>query len=337
PEGGYEPFGLTSLLAVGGATAALIALLPPGDRLLRRLGWLYLASLLLAYVVRSPIGSNAVRFGVLFVPAAVVGRVGIADVQRTYHTAARALPGPAGRLALGRREAGCVLGLLTAAIVAWQVDGPIDQSVGAAADPAARYGFYVPAINYLESRAGGRPVRIEVPFTSDHWDATILAGRFLLARGWERQLDTRYDALFYAPTLSAGAYRAWLLDNAVSFVALSTGAPDFSSVQEYALIRRGLPYLRLVDESTDWRIYAVAGARPLAAGPGFLTAVGADNFRLRASHAGRFVVRLHYTPDWSITAGAASVGPAPGGWTAVDVTQPGTVTVDADLASAVHL
>jgi hypothetical protein len=58
----------------------------------------------------------------------------------------------------------------------------------------------------LESRSEGRPIRIEVPFTSSHWDATILGERFDLARGWERQLDTRYDDGFTLHAAHPGTF-----------------------------------------------------------------------------------------------------------------------------------
>jgi hypothetical protein len=195
----------------------------------------------------------------------------------------------------------------------------------------------VPAIRYLEDHGEPQAMRIEVPFTSSHWDATILGRRFLLARGWERQLDTRYDGLFYAPVLTASAYHAWLLDNAVRFVALSSAPPDFSSVQEDALIRGGLPFLHLVFETAQWRIYAVAAAVPLATGPGSLASVDTDGFTLHAVRPGTFTVRVHYTPYWTTTAGQASVSQAPGGWTRVVVSRPGSVTIDAELRSALHL
>ncbi len=61
-----------------------------------------------------------------------------------------------------------------------------------------------------------------MPLTGAHWEAAYLAGHdgIALARGWERQLDTRYAHLFYAPGLTASAYRAWLRENRVAYVAL---------------------------------------------------------------------------------------------------------------------
>ncbi len=342
PDGGYEPFGLASLLAALAATAAVIVLLPPADRLLRRLAVFYVASLGLAFVLRTPMGSNAVRFGVLFAPAALAGRVGVADVQRVLLGARTAIvrrrPGDHHR-GIARAPAALLLGLLGAATVVWQVSGPIDQSIGAARDPSARYAFYAPAIAYLQSQSRGQTMRVEVPFTRSHWDATILGRQFLLARGWERQLDTRYDALFYAPVLTPAAYQAWLLDNAVRYVALSNAPPDFSSTQEDALIRAGLPFLRLTFASPDgaWRIYRVIAARPLATGPGRLSTVDANGFSLTASEPGRFVVRLHYTRFWTVTAGLAKVSPTPDGWTQVDAGRAGPIAIAARLPGDLDL
>ncbi len=36
-------------------------------------------------------------------------------------------------------------------------------------------------------------MRVEVPLTRSHWEAALLAPRVSLARGWEKQLDSRFD------------------------------------------------------------------------------------------------------------------------------------------------
>jgi hypothetical protein len=337
PEGGYEPFAFTSLLAAAAASTALVLLLPAREQLLRRGAALYLVALLLSYVVRSPMGSNAVRFGVLFAPACLAGCVEIQDIQRTFARASRWWQlarhhDPVRSSRSGRAGAVWLMGLLSAALVLWQIAGPLKQSIGASLDPASQYSFYVPAIRYLESRSEGRPMRIEVPFTSSHWDATILGERFELARGWERQLDTRYDELFYTPRLTARAYRAWLLETGVRYVALSDAPMDFSSAQEATLIRDGLPFLHEVFTSANWHIYAVLGAQPLAHGPGELTAMDDDGFTLHATHPGTFLVRVRYTPYWKITSGLGSVNESTGGWTQVTVDRRGDVTIDAEFS-----
>jgi hypothetical protein len=337
PEGGYEPFAFTSLLAAVAASLALILVLPTREPLLRRGAQLYLLALLLAYVVPSPMGSNAVRFGVLFVPATLTGCVEVKDIQRAFarlsgwwQLARRGDPARASLI--GRLPALWLMGLASASLLLWQIAGPLEQSIGASLNPASQYSFYVPAIRYLQSHSDDRPMRIEVPFTSSHWDATILGERFDLARGWERQLDTRYDELFYAQQLTANAYHAWLLETGVRYVALSDAPMDFSSRQEAALIRGGLPFLREVFTSANWRIYAVLHAQPLASGPGELTAMDDDGFTLRATHPGTFLVRVRYTPYWKITSGLGTVKEGQGGWTEVSTELPGEVSIDAEFS-----
>jgi len=80
-----------------------------------------------------------------------------------------------------------------------------------------------------------------------------------LARGWERQLDTRYAAIFYRPTLTRAAYRAWLTENKVRYVALPDAPLDKAGAMEGALIARGLPYLRELWHSEHWRVYRFIG------------------------------------------------------------------------------
>jgi len=337
PEGGYEPFAASSLLAAGGASLCVLLLAPATQRLLRATFALYLLVLFGCFVVPSPVGSNAVRFGVLFAPAMLIGCVTIADVQ----TRAASLIALARRMRRSRPyraaelRAGIASSMLAACValmLGWQLTGPLSQSVGASLSPSSRASFYAPVIRYIERADGGRPVRIEVPFTSSHWDAAVLGAHFMLARGWERQLDTNYDALFYEPSLSASSYRAWLLANGVSYVALSDAPLDFSSVQEAALIRAGLPFLRLAMRTAHWRIYDVRGAQALVSGPGSLQTLNGDGFSLAARHAGRFLVRVHYTPYWSVVAGSATLGLAPDDWTEVYVKRPGTIAVDAELS-----
>jgi hypothetical protein len=311
PEGGQETFAFSSLLAAGGLSALVMLLVPTRERLLRTGLTLYLLALVLAYLVPSPMGSNAVRLGVLFTPAILVGSVRIQNVR---HTAAR-----------------LALGMLCLGLVSWQLNGPVTQSLQASTDPSTHLTYYQPAIRYLDARADGGPLRIEVPFTQSHWEATILAQHFELARGWDRQLDMRYDGLFYRPHLSASAYRAWLLQTGARFVALCDAPVDFSSRQEATLIRRGLPYLHEVFAAAHWRIYAVQGALPLAQGPGRLTAIEPTGFTLHAAAPGNFLVRIHYTPYWRLASGNATIGEDPGGWTRVSTDRPGTIALDARL------
>jgi hypothetical protein len=148
-----------------------------------------------------------------------------------------------------------------------------------------------------------------------------------LARGWERQLDTRYARLFYGGRPAAGAYRAWLQDNAVAYVALPDASLDGAGTAEAALIGGGLDYLREIWHSVHWRLYAVAPSPQLADDGARLLAWGPEGFTVAVPAAGDYEVRIHFTPYWALSGSAGCVGQAPGGWTDIEAQRPEVVNV----------
>jgi hypothetical protein len=64
-----------------------------------------------------------------------------------------------------------------------------------------------------------------------------------------------------------------------------------------------------------------------------LTALGPDSFTLSARDAGPFLVRVRYTPYWTVTSGDACVE-RDGDWTGVDVMRPGSVEISARFGLA---
>jgi hypothetical protein len=212
-----------------------------------------------------------------------------------------------------------------AVFVIW---GPVRETVAVAGNESTRASYYAPVLRFLANH-GGALDRVEVPLTRSHWEAALLAPQISLARGWEKQLDERYDSVLLSGSLTAASYRRWLDDQAVSYVALPDTPLDPSSAREGTLIKGGLPYLRPVFTSKHWRIYQVLDPTPLLAGPGVLTSLSSDSFALRASAGGRFLVRIHYTRYWRIIEGSGCVAQAPGGWTYVTVSAPGEVRVAA--------
>src|SRR6202011_1324604 len=154
------------------AALAVAVLLPRSERVLRAGAWLYVAAVLAAALVSSPMGSNVGRLGVLL-GAPLLG--GLARRERA-----------AGRLSGGR-------GVLTAAavlgLVVWTVWGPVREVDKVRGDPSDGVAYYQPLAGFLDGHLG-LAARVEVPFTRAHWESNYLARRFALARGWERQLDT---------------------------------------------------------------------------------------------------------------------------------------------------
>jgi hypothetical protein len=318
PEGGWEPFaaslfwpGLLGVILIAlllpSAARATGALRPHAARALAWGAWLYALVLAGAFALHTPVGGNAARLGALF-----------------------AAPLVAGVLWDRRRLA---LLLLAPVLLYWQLETPINDVAALTGDRSVNASYYAPLSAELQRLSNGASLRLEVPLTGAHWESVYLPehGPILLARGWERQLDTRYAALFYRPTLTPVAYRAWLDDNAVAYVALPDVRLDFAGEQEGRLLARGLPYLREVWRTEHWRLFAVRDATPLVQPPAILTSLAPDSFTLLAPRPGAFTVRVRYSPYWAIERGRGSVRSAPGGWSEVDTPRAGVVSVGIDL------
>lgn len=241
PEGGYEPFAPSSFWPALAGVIAIALLLPRGPLSARahcavRAGLvLYAGALIASFAIHTPVGSNAARLGPELLPALLVG------------------------VLWDRRRV--ALALLAPLLVFWQINTPVGDLSEIYGQPSVHASYYAPLLSELRRLRHGAPTIVEVPLTAAHWEAAYLAGHegVSLARGWERQLDTRYAALFYRPHLSAAAYRAWLAENHVAFLALPDALPDYSSRAEVALVRGGLPYLREVWHGPHWRLYRFIG------------------------------------------------------------------------------
>jgi hypothetical protein len=238
PEGGWEPFAPSSFWPALAGILLIALLLPQGSltpraRLVVRVGAaLYALALIGSFALHTPVGGNSARLGALLAGPLLAG------VLWDRH-----------RL---------ILCLLVPVLLYWQIETPINDETALAGDPSVHASYYAPLRAELRTLTHGRRTIVEVPLTRSHWEAADLAGHegIVLARGWERQLDTRYAHLFYAPHLTAAAYAAWLKANRVAYVALPDVRLDEAGRTEGALIARGLPYLRELWHSAHWRLYA---------------------------------------------------------------------------------
>lgn len=335
-EGGWEPYPILSFAATATVVVAFMCALPRPARVPRMGAIVYLLACLACLAVHSPIGSNIERYGVL-----------LAGPLLLCELAARGAPGASGGVA--RRPAArtggggpaapagrtWVAALAMCVIAVWLVWGPVRETLAVAGGEATSPAYYAPLERFLArvgaGAAGSRaqPVRVEVPLTRSHWEAALLAPTVSLARGWEKQMETRYDGVLIGGALTARSYERWLHEQAVSYVALPDAQLDPSSAREGRLIRGGLSYLREVFVSAHWRVYRVLAPTPIASGPGRLTSLGHDTFTLRARSPGSFLVRVHFTRYMTILRGSGCVEPAPGGWTTVRVRAAGSATVGA--------
>jgi hypothetical protein len=317
PEPGQFPFAFSSYLAVPLWCGSALFVTRGLRREERQLRWTIAAYLLASTVVwllPNAMGGNAVRLGALFggpVLAAVV-------------------------LARRPRVSPWFLALFMAGGLYWQVTASVSQIARSVGDPSTSRAYFQPPARWLEDHGGGA-LRIEVPPTANHWESAYLANRLELARGWLRQLDTTRDDIFYEDDsdLTAGKYERWLRANAISYVVLPDAPLDYSSQDERKLILSAPPFLDLRWSSPHWRIYAVRDPAPLVEPLGGAVArtlwVGRQGFGLDVARPGEFLVRVNFTPYWSIERGAGCLLRY-GEWTVARASHPGVFRVAADFS-----
>ncbi len=307
PEGGSQPWGQLSFLAVVAVIATVFVLLPRTERTLRTGTLLYGVCALAAFLVATPMGSNATRLAAMFAGPVLVCAL------------------------LSRRTGvrGPVLALAIVPLLAWQWYGPVRETAKGLVDPSSQAAFYAPLIEQIEGRADAA-TRVEIPFTRMHWESVHVARRLPLARGWETQLDVKFNPLFrQGRRLTAERYQHWLHTNGVRYVALPDVPLDPAARQEARLIRRGLPFLDEVWSDRRWRLFEVVDARGLAGRDATVRRIGPSSFTLEAGRPGKHVVRVRWTPYWRLERGRGCVREGPGGWTIVDAARRGVLRVGA--------
>ncbi|MGN6202679.1 MAG: hypothetical protein ACTHNY_09770 [Solirubrobacterales bacterium] len=322
PEGGHFPFVSSSYIAIPLWCAGALLLthgVRDEERLLRRVILGYLLASTLIWLTPNALGGNAVRLGALF------GGPVLAAVLLSRR------PRPAVPTWLFAP----VLVLAIAGSLYWQLTASVTQIARSVGDPSTTSAYFHPAARWLRAH-GGSGARIEVPPTANHWESAYLAPKFELARGWLRQLDTTRDDLFYKDkALTAASYGAWLRANAISYVALPDAPLDYSSQEERRLILSAPPYLSLRFQSEHWRIYAVRRPKPLVTPLGTAAAetrwIGRQGFSLDVERPGEFLVRVNFTPYWSISHGAGCILRR-GDWTVARASRPGVFRVAADFS-----
>lgn len=301
PDGGRQPFALG---AAAGGIALVLLVVRVADRglpVVRHGGLLYAGAIALAFVIPSPMGSNVARLGVL-----LAGPLLLATTREWRRPAVLAV---------------------CAGLAVWQLWGPVTEFVKTMDNSSTKASYYAPLVGFLDRVHAGSG-RVEVVPTATHWESVYVAEHFALARGWESQLDERYNPLFYTGQLSATGYRRWLVATGVRYVALPSAPLERWGQREARLLAHPPGYLRLVWKTANWRVFAVRGSVSLLRGPARLVAIDPNGFTVRAERPGAIVVRVHYTRYWR-TQGAACLGPTADGWTRLDAAAPGLVRVQA--------
>ncbi len=317
PQSGQFPFAFSSFIAIPLWCAGALFVtrgLRAEERQLRWVIAAYMLASIVVWLAPNPMGGNAVRLGALFggpVLAAVI---------------------------LSRRPkvSAWFLALFLAGGLYWQVTASVTQIARSVGDPSTTSAYFDPVSKWLSQNDGANSIRVEVPPTANHWESTYLAPQVELARGWFRQIElSREDVFFEDGRLTNATYSNWLRRNAVSFVALPDAPLDYSSVVEKRLILRDPPYLDLRWTSEHWRVYEVRDPKPVVEPLGRAAAqtrwIGHEGFALNVARPGEFLVRVNFTPYWSIGHGRGCLVRR-GDWTLVRARDPGLFRVGADFS-----
>ena len=319
PGAGQFPFVFSSYIAVPlwcGSALLLTRHLREEEAELRQILIAYTVAATALWLLPNAMGGNAVRLGALFggpILAAVL-------------------------LAHRPRAPIWFVAIFLAGSLYWQLNASVTQIARSVGDPSTKAAYFEPLAHWLRAN-GGVGARVEVPPTANHWESAYLSPEVELARGWLRQIDTTRDDIFYDDdgNLRSSEYRAWLYDNAVRFVAVPDAPLDYSSVGERRLILSEPSYLRLRWRSPHWRVYAVLEHAPLVEPEGNAAArvlqVGRQGFTLDVVRPGDFLVRVSFTPYWSIGQGDGCLLRR-GEWTLARAESPGVFHVGADFSLA---
>lgn len=322
PESGHFPFVFSSYVAIPLWVAGALVLtqgVRDEERQLRRVLIAYALASTLIWIAPNAMGGNAVRLGALFggpvLAAVLLSRRPRPTVPTWFYAP--------------------LLVLAIAGSLYWQLTASVAQIARAVDDPSTGAAYFHPVASWLRDH-GAAGARIEVPPTANHWESVYLGSKFDLARGWLRQLDTTREDIFYdEKELTGASYGAWLRANAISYVALPDAPLDYSSVKEKRLILADPSYLSLRSSSEHWRIYAVRDPRPMVAPLAGAEAetlwFGRQGFALDVKRPGKFLVRVSFTPYWSIARGQGCILRR-GDWTAVRAARPGVFRVAADFS-----
>ncbi len=300
PTGGVEPFVFSAFVAVPVLTGLVLWLVPPEFRALRIGAVLYGLLAVAVFVIDTPLGGNVTRLGALFA-------------------------GPVLALVLWPRGRWVVLAV-SLPLLYWQLIAPVRDVHKADGDPSTELGFYEPLLGQLDRLGAGSGVRIEIPPTKNRWEAAYVAREHPLARGWLRQLESDDFDLFRDGNLTPDAYREWLDDHAVSYVAVPDAQRDVLAVDEVALIDSGPDYLQPLWRNDDWRLYRVADVRAVG-----VESAGPDELVVDAPRPGVYELEVNWNRWWQVAEGEACLREEDGR-TVVEAREAGTIRLGIGLS-----
>ncbi|GAA2146131.1 MFS transporter [Actinomadura napierensis] len=288
PFSGVQPISFTAIVVwCIVSVIAILVFAPPNWRFVRIGAGVYLLGIALTWLIPSPVGSNVERLSLVF-----GGMFCLSAVARAH-----------GRVRIA------VLSVAFIFTASWQVVKPMEDLVHTvpAASAAANAQGLVDELHAL----GAQRTRIEVVPLRSHWEAAGLSRHFILARGWNRQVDAERHEVFYEKdALTPASYRDWLHKWAVQYVVLPGQETDWSGKDEAALVRAGQPYLAEVWHDEHWRLFRVAYPTQLVDPPATVHEVNSGELVVDMPAPGSVLVRASWSPWLGVTGGDACLARA---------------------------
>jgi len=278
---------------------------PRSWRVLRLTTLVYVVAVVGCWLVPSPIGTNVTRLGLIFGGVALTAIL----VSGKVRTPLPALLRIRGRTWQVPVVLFASLALATSGV--WQVTTAARDLVRTTPDKA--WDLDTAAVTAELTRLGAQYARVEVVPSASHREVSALSPPFVLARGWNRQVDAKYNARFYdrETPLTDTEYRRWLDAWAVAYVVVPPGRPDTGSLTELELIDRHPGYLSWVWSRGDWRIYRVADPTPTVSGGGKVLQWDEAGMRIRIPRAGYYVIKEKYSRHMVLTTRSGETLPSP--------------------------
>jgi hypothetical protein len=265
------------------------------------------------FIVPNQLGGNYVRFGhMIAVPLTIAA---LAEVRR--------------------RQVLVPFAVFAVAGLAWSVQPGVVAALDWWGDESVDEPYYRPLVAQVRARnLDGQPLgRLEIPFTTNHWESYFVAIEVPFARGWERQIDIGHNAVLYERQLGAAEYRAWLHDNGVRWVAIPDAPLDEAGMPEAAVVidaaRGGEPWLREVWSNDHWRLFEIVGYAPIVEAPAELLEQGTDSLLVRVDRAATVTLRYRYSEYLTIDGGAC-VEPDQDGWIVAELPAAGEYRLAVD-------
>lgn len=214
-----------------------------------------------------------------------------------------------------------------------------------ASQPVSQTAYYQPLATELDRLDGLASYRVEIVTHGAHAAYDALLDHAMLARGWETQEDNHLNRTLLDKDLDATAYKIWLDNNSVGYVAMPRTKTNDSP--EYTLVNAGrLKYLTVIWTSTDWALFRVADPTPMVGPPQRVLDYSQAKLTIRVPCACTFNVRVRWSKFLRADAAVATAptaGPVSAavvndgyGYTSVTTTAPGDYVLHGSVAGLFH-